>query len=323
MCDGRGLGSCSSGAFLLSTRPGHIRENHRKTRGLAEVATLGVIPGGKVTAEIDLKAAINAVSDVVQNRPRPLREFDQIFMKTGDMVMQSEFVARWAGGKDLVFIGDGDSISVCVAYLFARGIVDYGPATTTVYDFDERIIGAINRFADHERLDNLSAILYNCLDPFPAGPKFDRFYTNPPWGASNAGASVNLFVQRGVEALDFEGEGLVVIADDEELTWPQDVLYNVQDFASALGFYVSRMLPRLHSYHLDDAPLLRSCNMVLRSRPRNAELQEAASPPAPIDLDHFYGADQTLRVRYVRERRRLDYGKASEQEYEFELIEKP
>ena len=25
-----------------------------------------------------------------------LREFDQIYMKTGDMVMQSEFVASWA-----------------------------------------------------------------------------------------------------------------------------------------------------------------------------------------------------------------------------------
>jgi len=46
-----------------------------------------------VPDDIDLKAAINAVSDVVQNRPRPLREFDQIYMKTGDMVMQSEFVA--------------------------------------------------------------------------------------------------------------------------------------------------------------------------------------------------------------------------------------
>src|SRR6266487_1954527 len=62
--------------------------------------------------EIDLKAAINAVSDVVQNRPRPIREFDQIYMKTGDMVMQSEFVANWARGKRLAFIGDGDSTSV-------------------------------------------------------------------------------------------------------------------------------------------------------------------------------------------------------------------
>lgn len=65
--------------------------------------------------EIDLRAAINAISDVVQNRPRPLREFDQIYMKTGDMVLQSELVAHWANGKRLAFIGDGDAISVCVA----------------------------------------------------------------------------------------------------------------------------------------------------------------------------------------------------------------
>ena len=77
--------------------------------------------------DIDLKAAINAVSDVVQNRPRPIREFDQIYMKTGDMVMQSELVASWSNNKRLAFIGDGDSISVCVAYLHAREILDYGP----------------------------------------------------------------------------------------------------------------------------------------------------------------------------------------------------
>lgn len=45
---------------------------------------------------IDLKDAINAVSDLGQNRPRPLRNFDQIYMKAGDMVLQSELVALWA-----------------------------------------------------------------------------------------------------------------------------------------------------------------------------------------------------------------------------------
>src|SRR3954454_19477561 len=91
--------------------------------------------GGVDIAEIDLKAALNAVSDVIQNRPRPIREFDQIYMKAGDMVMQSEFVAHWADGKRLAFIGDGDAISVSVAYLVARGIVDYGPSKITVFDF--------------------------------------------------------------------------------------------------------------------------------------------------------------------------------------------
>ncbi len=89
--------------------------------------------------DIDLRAAINAISDVVQNRPRPLRLFDQIYMKAGDMVLQSELVARWADGKKLAFIGDGDAISVCVAYLHSREILGYGPSEIAVFDFDERI----------------------------------------------------------------------------------------------------------------------------------------------------------------------------------------
>jgi hypothetical protein len=107
--------------------------------------------------EIDLRAAVNAVSDVVQNRPRPLREFDQIYMKTADMVLQSEFVAKWADAKRLAFIGDGDAISVCVAYLHHRGILLYGPSRIVVFDFDERICNAVIRFADKERLETLSA----------------------------------------------------------------------------------------------------------------------------------------------------------------------
>ncbi len=271
--------------------------------------------------EIDLKAAINAVSDVIQNRPRPLRDFDQIYMKTGDMVMQSEFVASWANSRQLAFIGDGDSISVCVAYLQTRGIVDYGPTRITVFDFDERIVGAINRFADRERLATLEGKLYNCLDPLPTHRAFDCFYTNPPWGASNNGESVNLFVQRGIEATECSGEGLVVIADDEDLDWPKQVLANVQAYAAKYGFFVSRMMPRLHEYHLDDNPDLKSCNLILKALPGNQRQIRSEAVSDPHRLSNFYGMAQCPRVRYVRERKRLDYGKAHDDEYEFDFLE--
>ena len=236
------------------------------------------------------------------------------------MVMQSEFIASWADGKRIAYIGDGDAISVCVAYLNARGILGYGPAMTTVFDFDERIVGAINRFADRERIENLNAVLYNCLDPLPEHRKFDCFYTNPPWGASNNGESVNIFTQRGIEAIELEGEGCIVIADDVELAWPKEVLHNVQQFASGLGFYVSRMLPRLHSYHLDDAPTLRSCNLMIESLPSNGTSGRSTPPVDSERFEHFYGQGQEPRVQYVRERKRLDYGKAMEEEYFLELL---
>jgi predicted methyltransferase len=270
---------------------------------------------------IDLRAAMNAISDVVQNRPRPLREFDQIYMKTGDMVMQSEFVAKWADNKRLAFIGDGDAISVCVAYLKNRGIIGYGPSKVIVFDFDERIVAAVKRFADKERLEHLDAELYNCLDAFPQTDSFDCFYTNPPWGASNNGESVNVFAQRGMEAIGFDGQGIIVIADDEELEWPKHVLANVQRFSLERGFFVSRMMPRLHLYHLDDAPDLKSCNLIVASVPGNSPTFVSESITDPARLRNFYGQSATPRVRYVRERKRLDYGRAHEDEYRFELLE--
>lgn len=271
--------------------------------------------------QIDLRAAINAVSDVIQNRPRPIRIFDQIYMKAGDMVLQSEFVARWANGKKLAFIGDGDAISVCVAYMQGRGIMGYGPVEITVFDFDERICNAVKRFADQERLDTLGAELYNCLDAFPSPGHFDCFYTNPPWGASNGGESVCVFAQRGFEAVAHKGEGLVVIADDDELDWPSQVLARAQAFAIEHGFFVQKMMPKMHSYHLDDAPELRSCNLMFKARPGAEPKTGTAAIRDEMRLANFYGRDGRPRVKYIREKLRLDYGKAHEDEYFLEALE--
>ena len=271
---------------------------------------------------VDMRAAVNAVSDVVANRTRPLREFDQIHMKTGDMVMQSEAIASWANGKRLAFIGDGDAVSVALAYLKQRDVLDFGPTKIMLFDFDERTVNSVKRFADKERLDYLDAELYNVLEPFPDTQKFDCFYTNPPWGASNAGASVNAFVQRGIEAVHYEGEGCVVIADDDDLDWPKQVLANVQRYASERGFYVSRMVRKLHGYHLDDAPDLKSCNLFFSSVPDNgARGLPSEALIDPESLRNFYGGSKEPRVRYVRELKRPDYGKAPEEEYRLDLFE--
>ncbi len=211
---------------------------------------------------------------------------------------------------------------MCVAYLHAREVLGYGPSRITVFDFDERIVGAINRFADQERLDNLDACLYNCVDSLPIGSgSYDCFYSNPPWGASNGGQSAILFARRGMELIAFEGEGLLVIADsDPDLPWTDEVLASVQRFGAEMGFYVSRMMARMHQYHLDDNPELRSCNLVFKSRPGNGRGFE--SKPADRELlSNFYGAGVRPTVRYVREENRINYGKAHSDEYRFEQFE--
>ena len=272
--------------------------------------------------EIDLRDAMNAVSDVIQNRPRPIRQFDQIYMKAGDMVIQSEFVARWANDKRLVFIGDVDAISVCVAYLKNRDVFENGPSKVMVLDFDERIVNAVKRFADKERLEHLDARLYNALDALPEDlVEYDCFYTNPPWGQYNDGESINVFVDRGVEAVCGQGEGLVVIADDKETEWSQEVLAKVQTHAASRGFFVARMQPELHLYHLDDAPDLRSCNLLFRARPQNERSRDSQAVTEQNRLENFYGRSKAPRAKYVRELKSLNYGQAQDNEYELQLLE--
>lgn len=274
-------------------------------------------PVPRSTARVDLRAAINAVSDVIQNRPLPLREFDQIHMKVGDMVLQSEIIADWADGKRLAFIGDGDAISVCVAYLRARHVLPFGPSKIIVYDFDERTVNAVKRFADRESISHIiDAKLYNVLDALPDEGEFDFFYTNPPWGASNNGESVNAFAQRGFEAVGFDGDGVVVIADDDELAWPKEVLGQVQRYAYEKGFFVSKMQRKVHGYHLDDAPELKSCNLYFSALPGNASNAVSSEPLSdPERLENFYGFSKEPRVQFIHERKRPDYGKAPEEQY--------
>jgi predicted methyltransferase len=271
---------------------------------------------------------MNAVSDVVENRPRPLRQFDQIYMKSGDMLRQSEAVASWANGQSLVFIGDGDGISITVAHLMELEVFTYGPRLITVFDFDERIVNSIKRFAAHYRMGHiLDARLYNVIDAFPETGEYDFFYTNPPWGQHSEGESVVTFVRRGMEAIGCQGQGMIVIADDQpddpNVVWPQQVLLTTQNFALTRGFYISRMMPRESLYHLhDEHEHVPSCNLVISSL-ASLERTFLSDPLPPTALTNFYGRDKPLEIRYVREISRPDYGRAPDSEYELERIVPP
>jgi predicted methyltransferase len=277
---------------------------------------------GKPANPLDLRRAINAVSDVIQNRPLPLREFDQIYMKAGDMVLQTSLIAQRFSDRKLVFMGDGDSICLCLAYLMSRGVLEAGPREILLLDFDERIVKAVERFADREKIEHLiQARLYNCIDALPSDllGKYNAFYTNPPWGASNSGESVKVFGERGMEACEAESVGVIVIADDSKVEWSRRVLAETQAFVLKKGFYVQEMQTNLHEYHLDDAPDLRSCNLFLRSHPDRVPTTKSY-PLFAKRLEDFYGRSQNLRVQYVREKARVDYGKAPEGTYELEVL---
>jgi predicted methyltransferase len=254
-------------------------------------------------SQIDLRKAMNAISEVVANRPKPLREFDQIYMKSADMLLQAEHVSRWFGNKHVLFVGDGDAIGLCLAHLHAEEILTSGPASIHVIDFDERVIRSIENFVDHHQLKaKVTAELYNVADPLPRELwcRFDGFYTNPPYGKSNNGKSIQAFMQRGMEACGLNAIGCIVLADHPDYEWTQEVLLETQHFALDKGFLVAEMIPNFHGYHLDDTPELTSCSLVIRRMsPCNPDY---ASEHLPADfLKNFYGADTPLQCHYIRD----------------------
>jgi hypothetical protein len=61
---------------------------------------------------------------------------------------------------------------------------------------------------------------------------------------------------------------------------------------------IAEMIPALHQYHLDDAPDLRSCTLIVRQSGPHGIPNERLT----IDrLENFYGRTNPLRVQYVHE----------------------
>ena len=254
-------------------------------------------------SSIDLRASINALSDVINNRPRPLRIYDQIYMKLADMLLQAEILGRWFQGKSAIFIGDGDAIGLSLVHLSTLKLLAGAPLSVTVLDFDERVVNSINHFGRVYGIeDRIHAELYNVADPLPERhwQSHDAFYTNPPWGASNGGASVRGFVGRGIEAMGDGAVGCIVIGDHPDYPWTHSVQFATQRFAMDRGFRMAEMLPHFHHYHLDDDPELTSCCMLIR-RDGGPSTPYSSEPLPQEDWHNFYGADSPLLIRYVRD----------------------
>lgn len=270
---------------------------------------------------VDIRTALNIVSDVLINRPSPLREFDQIYMKAGDVLLHCDHICGWLKDRDVVFIGDGDAIALSLMHLGTKGQIGACPRTVTVLDFDDRMVGSVNRFAKaHGLTDRIFSANYNVRDALPADivGRFSAFHTNPPFGKSNGGKSVDVFIRRGIEACGKDCRACVVLADDDTLPWTQDVLGNVQSNVVASGFMISELRPKYHQYHLDDAPDLTSATMLIK-RHKQAGAVSMSRRITDEECENFYGQGQPLQVKRVKDRTAA--GRYPSRDHEIEFFE--
>lgn len=242
-------------------------------------------------------AIIDLVAQVTQHpdRPRPIREVDQIFMLPGSQAVQALLAIDYLKYRDVVFVGDGDCMGLVVAHLANQGVFK-GPAKIRILDFDERILAFIHVAVEdlHIPADLISCERYNVRFPIPEKltHAHDSFYTNPPYGKSDGGECGKLFLARCMELCKPApswGMALLPFAHKED--WSREAMANIQKFLCDSGYVVSEMIREIHQYHLDDRPSLRSCNVVVDRVHNRPELYAGQTIPDDKFLN-FYGRTQ-------------------------------
>lgn len=248
---------------------------------------------------------------VHQARPESLREFDQIPMNPYDHVRQIKLIASYLAGQSVVFMGDSDCASLLLGLLGAhQGLL---PRHMLVLDFDERLLQSISRLAERYSFGHLlETRLYNAFEPLPADliGQFDWFYTNPPYGSHNQGASARLFVTRCCELTRPDGQGCIILPHDCERRWTQVAMVETQRFLITHGWTVGDKVRGMHRYLLDDDRHLTSSLILVE------HVADVVTSPMPYaarhvpfrEIQRFYG--RTIHPpypRYIRSDGTLDF----------------
>ncbi len=247
-----------------------------------------------------------AVRLVAQNRPLPLREFDQIPMYNRDLLRQAKLIAPYLAGKTVAFVGDIDSTSLMLGMLTLCS--NPSPARMVLLDFDARLLTAARKMASRYGFSRLlETRMHNFFDPVPADliGTCDWFYTNPPFGSNNQGASAQLFIARGQELCKEEGaSGCIIMPYDTNRAWTTQTWLATQRFLVNGGWGVREKVDGMHRYHLDDDPELTS-SMILVDAIMGGLLDAASYAGRRVPFDEiplFYGRSvQPPYPRYIRE----------------------
>src|SRR6266566_3323431 len=81
---------------------------------------------------------IDLAESIVTVRPMPLRDFDQIPMRTEDHIRQAKLIIPHLAGKKVAFIGDFDCASLMISVLGLQ--MNSVPSRILIVDFDGRLL---------------------------------------------------------------------------------------------------------------------------------------------------------------------------------------
>ena len=250
---------------------------------------------------------IDCLDIILYSRPVPHREYDQIYMKARSLLEQVEYVREYINGKKVVFLGDGDGMSILLALLSQK--YPLGINELTVFDFDTRILNVFESIRTQQKLDiPMSFNLYNVINPVDSYfyEKYDFFYINPPYGSKNKGLSCILWIIRCMELTTINAEGCIIIPDDETMPWTIDCANEIYAFLERSGFQIIKSIKNIHQYHLDDNPTLLSSMIIVRRTEWRDSTFKGKKFPLQM-CKNLYGSTRAI-PQYIYESKLNPYG---------------
>lgn len=244
---------------------------------------------------------------IKENRPLPLRKFDQTYMKTGSMIFQAKQFYHYLENKNVVFLGDGDGAELMYGLLLAKGLVEKVKGVTLL-DFDERILNYHRKVYEKNCLSSfyqLNLINYNVLNPVPKHLKntFDMFYINPPYGSKNKGFSCITWLTRCLDLCKDKCYGCIIIPCSDEYQWSIEAMETIQKYLIDNGFIIREFYPNIHHYFLD-IDLTSSTLIVERIRSTQNKYSNEKLPEEMIK--NLYGTNIDMPISIIDDG--SDYG---------------
>lgn len=158
----------------------------------------------------------NFYKDYEKLRLKPNHEVSQWYMKISDVKKQVEFLYKNVSAKRILFLGDGDGISI----LFALKLLQEKNSAIEeilVLDIDERELNLYNKISEKygvNKFVKFKTKLYNISDKVPEEYQnyFDFFYINPPYSyiTNPIGLGFMLWLDRCIELSKPDAVGCIV-----------------------------------------------------------------------------------------------------------------
>lgn len=255
------------------------------------------------------KEWVDLADKITCARPKANRDHDQIYMMSGAMIFQTLLMHDYIEGRDIVFVGDGDSMSLMFG-LFSLHEIIPKPRFMYVLDMDKRTLRNIKDFANAEGFGHIiDTQAYNVFDPIPAelAEQADFFYTNPPYGSKNDGRSSIVFLARCMELTKrLKSSGVVILPYSADQPWSISVMNKTQQFLIESGYTMREMICNLHHYHLPDNPILASGYIVVdRTTYKEPKWKDVTIPKD--FLKNFYGETIKQLPHYIEEDDKIVY----------------